>query len=102
MIIADDGSTEDTRAYLRSIKDPRVRVIWLPHSRNPSRARNAAIRAAGGHYLAFLDSDDTWAPRKLERQVEVLRERPDCRWSYTHCDLIDENDQPIVDEALRR
>ena len=40
--------------------------------------------------LAFLDSDDEWAPTKLEKQIAALRERPRCRWSYTACRHIDE------------
>jgi glycosyltransferase involved in cell wall biosynthesis len=100
MIIADDGSTEETRAYLRSITALQVRMIWLRHSGNPSQVRNAGIRVAGGRYLAFLDSDDIWAPSKLEKQIEALRERAQCRWSYTNCDLIDERGGPLVNEIL--
>jgi glycosyltransferase involved in cell wall biosynthesis len=95
LIIADDGSDEETRSYLRGIMGPRVKTLWLSHSGNPSRVRNAAIEAANGRYLAFLDSDDVWAPSKLERQIGALRERANSRWSYTACDSIDENDRPI-------
>src|ERR1700733_13627935 len=102
LIVADDGSTQDTRAYLRKLADPRVRTIWRPPSGNPSLVRNAAIEAATGQYLAFLDSDDTWAPQKLERQMRAFSDRPARRWSYTHCDRIDENGRPMVNEALRR
>jgi glycosyltransferase involved in cell wall biosynthesis len=100
MIIADDGSNEETRAFLRSIATPQVRTIWLRHSGNPSQVRNAAIDVAGGRYLAFLDSDDIWAPSKLERQIKALRERATCRWSYTNCDLIDERGCPLANEIL--
>lgn len=102
MVVADDGSAEETRGYLRLIDDPRVRVLWLPHTGSPARARNAAIAASTGRYLAFLDSDDTWAPSKLERQLEALRARPECRWSYTRCDLIDDDGWPIADAELAR
>jgi glycosyltransferase involved in cell wall biosynthesis len=101
MIIADDGSTEETKAYLQSIGAPQVRPIWLRHCGNPSRVRNAAIDAASGRYLAFLDSDDIWAPSKLEKQVGALRDRATCRWSYTNCDRIDENGRPLANEPLR-
>jgi glycosyltransferase involved in cell wall biosynthesis len=90
LIIADDGSDEETQRYLRGIASPSVRVVWLPHSGNPSLVRNAAAAAASGRYLAFLDSDDEWAPQKLERQLAALREQPQCRWSYTACRHIDE------------
>jgi glycosyltransferase involved in cell wall biosynthesis len=100
MIIADDGSGEDTRGYLRSIDMPRVRTIWLEHSGNPSRVRNAAINAAKGSYLAFLDSDDVWAPSKLEKQIKALRDSVTSRWCYTLEDLIDETGRPYVKAGL--
>jgi glycosyltransferase involved in cell wall biosynthesis len=53
LIIVDDGSAEETRAYLRSIATPQVVTIWLQHSGNPSQVRNAAISVASGRYLAF-------------------------------------------------
>lgn len=95
LIIADDGSSQETRAYLRAIADPRVTVLWLSHTGIPSIARNQAIRRARGHYLAFLDSDDQWRPAKLEVQVDALRASPDCRWSYTAVDLIDADGNPV-------
>ena len=96
IIAADDGSGEETKAYLQSITGPRVRTVWLPHCGNPSRVRNAAIAWAAGRYLAFLDSDDIWAPAKLEKQLAALRERPNSRWSYTACDRIDADGNPIA------
>lgn len=101
MIIADDGSSEETQSYLRSIASSQVRTIWLRHSGNPSQVRNAAIAAADCRYLAFLDSDDIWAPSKLERQIAALRDRANSRWSYTACDRIDEHGRPLVNERLR-
>jgi glycosyltransferase involved in cell wall biosynthesis len=89
LIIADDGSDEETQRYLRGIASPTVRIVRLPHSGIPSVVRNAAAAAASGRYLAFLDSDDEWAPRKLERQMAALRDQPQCRWSYTACRHID-------------
>jgi glycosyltransferase involved in cell wall biosynthesis len=100
MIIADDGSSEETRRYLRSITAPHVRTIWLQHSGNPSRVRNTAIEAASGRYLAFLDSDDIWAPSKLERQIIALEARSGSRWCYTLCDHIDENGRPLERKRL--
>jgi teichuronic acid biosynthesis glycosyltransferase TuaG len=102
LIIADDGSGEETRDYLRTIDDPRTRVLWLEHSGNPSRVRNAAIAQARGRYLAFLDSDDLWDPTKLERQLAALRSRPDSRWCYCACTRIDAEGQPLADDVVRK
>lgn len=90
LIIADDGSDTDTRSYLQSLHaPPRVKVMWLPHSGRPSAVRNAALREARGEYVAFLDSDDLWLPRKLEMQIASLIHRPQRQWSYTAFALVD-------------
>src|SRR5258708_129590 len=89
LILADDGSGEGTRAYLRALSErhpgeqSQIQVIWLSHTGNPGVARNAALRKARGEYVAFLDSDDLWMPTKREVQVAALRGAPDCGWSYT-------------------
>lgn len=75
-IVVDDGSTDDTAAVLSGIDDPRLRTIHQPNS-GVSRARNAGVAASSGELVAFLDSDDAWLPRKLERQVAVLAARPE-------------------------
>jgi len=94
LIVPDDGSSEETRAFLRGLQSPKVTVLWLSHSGNPSRARNAALGAASGRYVAFLDSDDVWSPRKLELQLAALR-TSQRRWSYTACNRIDSDGRPL-------
>ena len=103
MIIADDGSGEETRAYLRGLADDsRVRVLSLAHCGNPSLVRNRAIAAAEGRYLAFLDSDDLWAPAKLERQLAAMAARPGVLWSYTGFDHVDDQGKATTVDALDR
>jgi glycosyltransferase involved in cell wall biosynthesis len=102
LIIADDGSDLETRQYLESIaNDSRVIVVWLPHTGKPAVVRNAALLRAAGEYVAFLDSDDLWAARKLERQVETLRARTKCRWCYTAFLQVDGSGKPLPEEAHR-
>ena len=90
LLVADDGSSADTRTFLQALADPpRVRVIWLAHSGKPSVARNAALREARGEYVAFLDSDDVWLPGKLAAQMASLRRHPQRQWSYTRFAQVD-------------
>jgi glycosyltransferase involved in cell wall biosynthesis len=103
LLITDDGSDEPTRAYLRSLcSDPRVSVDFLPHCGFPSRVRNAALRRASGAYVAFLDSDDSWLPDKLTKQVALMRLSPQCRWSYTAFVGVDGTDVPLTGEHKHR
>ena len=63
-------------------EDPRVRLIRLERNSGPAGARNAALSASSGRYLAFLDSDDLWLPEKLDRQLAFMTEQ-NCALSYT-------------------
>jgi Glycosyl transferase family 2 len=97
LIIADDGSEADTRAYLRALENPPgVRVLYLPHTGRPAAVRNAALREAHGEYVAFLDSDDIWLPMKLQTQIASLRRHPTCNWSYTKFVLVDASGNPTA------
>jgi glycosyltransferase involved in cell wall biosynthesis len=102
LVIADDGSDLETRQYLQRLADdPRVTVAWLAHTGKPSMVRNAALLRATGEYIAFLDSDDLWAARKLERQIAILRASVTCRWSYTAFLQVDGTGNPLPEEQSR-
>ena len=102
LIVADDGSAAPVREYLASLEqDARVRVLRLPHSANPGKVRNAAISVARAPLVAFMDSDDLWAPAKLERQLATLRDRPECGWGYTAFVVVDADDSPLPSERGR-
>jgi glycosyltransferase involved in cell wall biosynthesis len=70
VIVVDDGSTDETATMLAGLDDPRLRVLRLPSRQGAARARNAGIAEASGEWVAFLDDDDLWHPRKLKVQLE--------------------------------
>lgn len=68
VIVADDGSTDDSLAIARRHACDRVQVLALPH-RGACAARNAARQASRGEFLQYLDADDLLLPDKIERQM---------------------------------
>ncbi|HET6262971.1 MAG TPA: glycosyltransferase family 2 protein, partial [Chloroflexia bacterium] len=70
VIVVDDGSTDDTATVLARY-DRRVRVLRQENG-GVSVARNNGIAAASGQWIAFLDSDDEWAPQKLAAHAEAI------------------------------
>jgi teichuronic acid biosynthesis glycosyltransferase TuaG len=75
LLVADDCSRDGTRAVVEKVSalDARVRLIPLDRNAGPAMARQAAVDAARGRYIAFLDSDDQWLPQKLERQLAFMQ-----------------------------
>ena len=90
LIVVDDGSTDDTErvmAEYTAAEPQRIRYI-RQKNRGSGAARNAGIREARGKYVAFLDSDDAWDPRYLERAVGALTSGR-YHWAVTACERID-------------
>lgn len=81
LIVIDDGSIDGTAAELAKF-GARLRIFSTPRQ-GVSAARNAGARQSCGRYLAFLDSDDLWCPRKLERQTAFMMEYPEAQICQT-------------------
>ena len=76
ILITDDCSPDNTRKVVQAWcdRDDRVKLICQEKNGGPAAARNAALAAAQGRWIAFLDSDDIWLPEKLERQLKFHKE----------------------------
>lgn len=75
LIVVDDGSTDDTPDILNLYKEKIISV--RQENKGVSGARNKGIALATGRWIAFLDSDDLWMPKKLSAQIDFFQSRPD-------------------------
>ena len=76
LVIVVDGSPDNTAEVAKSFSDERIKVIEQ-ENQGVSTARNNAIAASTGEYIAFLDADDVWYPSKLDVDLQVLRQHKD-------------------------
>ncbi|HWI27298.1 MAG TPA: glycosyltransferase family 2 protein [Stellaceae bacterium] len=76
VIVIDDASTDGTADVVSALGESRVRVLRRPRNWGAAAARNVGIEAAQSDWIAFLDSDDEWDPRKLELQLAALAGAP--------------------------
>lgn len=94
LIIVDDCSTDNTDEVVAKFQDERI--IYLKNEKNMGAAltRNRAMRDANGEWIAFLDSDDLWLPRKLEYQIKFMKKN-NLVFSYHEYEKIDEESNSL-------
>lgn len=83
IVVVDDGSTDETRAVLSTYSSS-IKVVTISNS-GELAARNAGVRAAGGRFVAFCDSDDLWQPTFLAKMLELFARAPGLVAGY--CDF---------------
>lgn len=92
MIIVDDNSLDNSKEIIKKIAliDSRIKIIFLSQNIGAAEARNVALRASNGRFIAFLDSDDLWNHKKLEYQLNFMQTN-DIAFSFTSYQLLNES-----------
>src|SRR5262249_34375929 len=72
IIVVDDASKDNTEHVVRRFRDERIKYIRCAVNKGEAGARNKGVKASAADYIAFLDDDDEWLPRKLELQVALM------------------------------
>ena len=90
IVIIDDGSTDNTKETLLKYQN-RIKYIYQ-ENQGVAIARNTAILNTSSEFLAFLDSDDEWLPKKLELQMRLMKNNKDI-------DLVHTNDICISEQG---
>ena len=94
IIVVDDGSEDETPDFVRT-NYPDARVIEQENA-GAAAARNTGVAAATGEYVAFLDDDDEWFPKKTEVQMSCFRKCPGLRMTLTEIVLVkDDRPRPV-------
>ncbi|HVF50395.1 MAG TPA: glycosyltransferase family A protein [Pyrinomonadaceae bacterium] len=84
IVVVNDGSP-DTPELERALAPYRSRIVYLTQENGgPGRARNTAIEASRGRYIALLDADDLWEPEYLSVQVAALERDPSLDVVYSN------------------
>lgn len=79
IVVSDDGSDDGIEEFVGDFADRQSGAVSIRYTRLPARsgdaaARNAGVALARGEWIAICDSDDVWAPAKLERQAAFIRQ----------------------------
>jgi glycosyltransferase involved in cell wall biosynthesis len=98
VIVVDDGSTEEVPRGLPGLGDPRVRIVRHLHPRGVAATRNTGVREAHGEWIAFLDDDDLWSPRKLRGQLDAAH-AASAGFAYAGAVWVDERRQLVYGHA---
>ena len=96
VILVDDRSSDSSAEIIKMYQDADSRVVYYLQEKNMGAgyARNKALELAKGQYVAFLDSDDIWKPRKIEIQLKLMK-KTGLPFGYAAIDMIDGDDNII-------
>ena len=97
LIVICDCATDNTWEVMQSLaaEDSRIRALANERNLGVGPTRNRGVQEARAGWIAFLDSDDLWAPDKLEKQMELARKHPEGSLFFTGSSFINEKGEPI-------
>lgn len=98
LILVDDVSSDDSIEIIKKAQknDKRIKLIRLKTNSGAAKARNAATESANGRYVAFLDADDLWNPKKLRVQVDYAYKNG-ASFVYSSYQFADESGIAVAD-----
>lgn len=93
LLLVVDGKQDPTipviEAYIEKKQEKRIRLLIQDNNKGAALARNRGVKESKGRYIAYLDADDLWKPRKLERELRFMQEA-DAAFVFTGYEFADE------------
>jgi len=96
LLLIDDCSTDNTLEVVAEflLKNPNIKLIKNNSNSGAAISRNKGIAEAKGDFIAFLDADDLWKPKKLEKQINFMQTE-NCEVCFSSYEQIDEAGKPV-------
>lgn len=96
IVLVDDCSKDKSAEIIAEFQKSHPEIVYYLQEKNmgAGAARNKALELAKGRYVAFLDSDDIWMPKKIQKQLDLMKLK-NTPFSYTAIEMIDENNNTI-------
>lgn len=98
IIITDDGSIDKTVEEIKKFNDPRIKLFCFKKNRGACTAERKCLEEAHGEFIAILNSDDIFSPKKLEKQVAFLNTHPEIGAVFSYAQIIDEHGKDFNNE----
>ena len=99
IIVIDDGSTDNSKKEIQSIKDHRIKLVSR-ENRGLISTLNEAVTLSSGAYIARMDADDVCHPKRIASQLNFLLDNPSVGVAFTEIEYIDENGEKIREKAM--
>lgn len=99
IVLVDDQSKDKSAEIIKKyqIDHPEIVYYLQPENKGAGYARNKALELAKGQYVAFLDSDDLWTPEKIEKQINLMKQK-EASFCFTAIEMIDGEDNVIKEK----
>lgn len=96
IVLVDDQSKDNSAKIIKQyqINHPEIVYYLQPENKGAGYARNKALELAKGQFVAFLDSDDLWTPDKIEKQINLMKQKG-ASFCFTAIEMIDGEDNVI-------
>jgi glycosyltransferase involved in cell wall biosynthesis len=102
LIFWDNNSTDKSEEILKQFNDRRIKYFKSDSYLKLYRARNLAINQTKGEFVTFLDTDDLWNNKKLEKQLEICEKNKNIKFVYSNFFILNQNSNKLFKRSNKK